>query len=110
MMLVEDDAMMVRLVTRMLEGEAVAVTEGGCNAAALMIPALWEQVDVALVDLVLQRSNGCDLLHWLALHAPHVRRIAMSGLRAVRHDERVEADVRLLKPFMMDDLLAALRP
>ncbi len=102
--------MIMRLVTHMLEGEeGIDVTQGGGDAAALMHESVWDGVDVAVVDLLLPHTTGDALLAWLGEHAPHVRRVAMSGSGPLRLEAAVEADVRLLKPFMLDDLIAALR-
>jgi DNA-binding NtrC family response regulator len=107
---VEDDLMIMKLVGHMLAEADVDMTPAGGDAAALMDESKWDEVDVAIVDLLLPKVAGDDLLDWLAEHAPHVRRIAMSGSGPWRLEKATSADVRLLKPFMIDDLLTALRP
>ncbi|MEY2426257.1 MAG: Response regulator receiver domain [Actinomycetota bacterium] len=108
-MIVEDSEMIVRLVTQMLEDEpGVVTTDGGCNVQSLMNEAVWRDVDVALVDLLLPGTTGDELLTWLAGHASHVRRVAMSGSGPVRLSKVSNADVKLLKPFMIEELVAAL--
>ena len=103
--------MIVRLVTQMLEEEpGVVTTAGGHDVQVLMDEALWRDVDVALVDLLLPGTTGDELLTWLVDHAPHVRRVAMSGSGPLRLASVRNADVKLLKTFMLDDLLAALHP
>jgi CheY-like chemotaxis protein len=110
-MVVEDDPMIVRLVTQMLEGEeGITVTQGGADVTALMQVSLWDYLDVAIVDLGLPRVTGDELLRWLGVHAPHVRRIAMSGWGPDRVGPAAPCEVRLLKPFLLDDLIDALRP
>src|SRR5437762_1308267 len=104
---VEDDEMMARLMTHMLDGEAgLTMTPGGSDVNALMHEEIWRDVNVALVDLYLPRPTGHLLLTWLASHAPHVRRIAMSGNGDALSTDPPDAHVRLLKPFDMDDLFA----
>ena len=110
-MLVEDDTKIVELVSLILEPEpGVSLTYGGWDAAAMMDEAIWQDVDVAIVDLLLPRTTGDELLDWLTLHAPHVRRIATSAAGRVRLERVANADVWLLKPFMMDDLIDAVTP
>jgi DNA-binding response OmpR family regulator len=106
--IVEDNEMIMRLVKLMLDEPGVVVASGGADAGVLMDVIAWENVDVAIVDLFLPGTGGSELLDWLAEEAPHVRRIAMSG--SGRSVEQANADVRLLKPFKIEDLLAALRP
>jgi CheY-like chemotaxis protein len=106
--IVEDNEMIMRLVTQMLDEPGVAVASRSANVEVLMDLTAWENVDVALVDLFLPGKSGHQLLDWLAEEAPHVRRVAMSGSGA--SVEKANADVRLLKPFMIEELLAALRP
>jgi DNA-binding NtrC family response regulator len=107
-LVVDDDAMIVELVSLILEPEAgVSLTRGGGDARALMDERTWRDVDVALVDLLLPGTTGDQLLDWLAQHAPHVRRIAMSAAGRIRLEQVQNADVRLLKPFMMDELIDA---
>lgn len=108
--LVEDDAKIVELVSLILATEPVTLICGGSDAAALMDAAIWRDVDVAIVDLLLPHTTGDRLLDWLTQHAPHVRRIAMSAAGRLRLDQVRNADVRLLKPFMMDDLIDAVAP
>jgi CheY-like chemotaxis protein len=109
-LVVEDNDMITRLVTHMLEGEAgITMTLGGSDVTSLMSEPTWYDVDVALVDLLLPGAVGDDLLNWLAVHAPHVRRVAMSGAGPLRLSQAEAAHVQLSKPFMLDDLLAALR-
>jgi CheY-like chemotaxis protein len=109
-MVIEDNEMIVRLVTHMLADDDVAMTNAGYDVTALMNVETWSDVDVALVDLLLPGKTGDELLTWLAHNAPHVRRVAMSGSGPHRLANVNNADVKLLKPFMIDDLLAALRP
>jgi CheY-like chemotaxis protein len=110
-MLVEDDEMITRMIGLMLGGEPdVVMTAGGSDVAALTDEVMWRDVDVAIVDLFLPRATGGELLRWLADNAPHVRRIAMSGAVPDLAADATDAHVRLLKPFTIDDLVAALRP
>ena len=110
-LVVEDNEMIMKLVGQMLADEADVVAQpAGADAASLMDEAIWRDVDGAIVDLLLPKMTGDELLDWLAEHAPHVRRIAMSGSGMLRLEQARSAQVRLLKPFMIDDLLTALRP
>jgi hypothetical protein len=52
---------------------------------------------------------GDELIVWLEAHAPHVKRIAVSGAGPWRLAQATSAHVQILKPFMIDDLLSAIR-
>jgi DNA-binding NtrC family response regulator len=109
-LVVEDNDMIMRMVGLMLDGEP-GFEMRGCDkdVASLLHEEVWRVVDVALVDLRMPGVSGDELLRWLAEFAPHVRRIAMSGGGALRLAEAEHAHAYLLKPFMLEDLLAALR-
>src|SRR5688572_8547709 len=107
--MVDDQEIIAHLVERILEEEPdLDYRRGSTDVTVLMDAAVWSDVDVALVDLLLPGTTGDTLLAWLATNAPHVRRIAMSGAGALRLEEAVDAEAALLKPFMLDQLLAAL--
>ena len=103
--------MVAKLVRQMIDSEHdLEFRRGPVDVLELMHEETWHGVDVALVDLLLPGETGDTLISWLRSHAPHVRRIAMSGAGERRLAQAAaDADVTLLKPFMVDDLLAAIR-
>jgi DNA-binding NtrC family response regulator len=108
-LVVEDNDMIMRLVMTVLDDADTKAQQADPDVRHLMNHETWEGVDVALVDLLLPGTVGDELLSWLAAHAPHVRRIAMSGSGEARLEEARDAQIRLLKPFTADDLLDAVR-
>lgn len=107
---VEDDEMILKLVSRALDAEDdITLRRSEIGVTTLMNEAAWRDVDVAIVDLLLPGTVGDELIRWLAAHAPHVRRIAVSGAGESRLAEATDAHVNLLKPFMIDELLTAIR-
>lgn len=102
--------MLMKLITEILGHEDdLSFHRGDSDVTALMNEPAWDDIDVAVVDLLLPGTTGDALLSWLATHVPRVRRIAMSGSGAARLAEARDAQVTLLKPFLMDELLVAMR-
>ena len=110
-MVVDDNEVIAKLLHVIIDNESdLTFLRGDTDVTRLMDDKSWRDVDVAVVDLLLPRTTGDTLLRWLEEHEPHIRRVAMSaaGDDRLSQAERV-ADVTLLKPFMIDDLLDAVR-
>jgi DNA-binding NtrC family response regulator len=110
-MVIDDSEMIAKLLHVIIDNESdLTFLRGDTDVTRLMDDKSWRNVDVAVVDLLLPRTTGDTLLRWLEEHEPHIRRVAMSaaGDDRLAQAERV-ADVTLLKPFMIDDLLDAVR-
>jgi DNA-binding NarL/FixJ family response regulator len=108
--LVEDNDLMLRMLEHALADEPDLVSRrGAIDVNALMHEDAWRDVDVAVVDILLPGTTGDVLLTWLADHVPAVRRIAISGAGTQRLDAVVDAELALLKPFPIDELLLAIR-
>lgn len=60
--------------------------------------AVWEGIDAAIVDLMMPTMHGRDVLQWLAEHAPHVRRIALTAAPTLVDEALPYMDVLLIKP------------
>jgi CheY-like chemotaxis protein len=109
-LLAEDDATMVALLTTLLkmEGYQVAALDGDANIAQAVIEA---QPDILLMDVHLLRQNGMDELVKLraAPGGESVRVLMTSGLDFKDQCLARGANAFIQKPFMPDDLLEALR-
>lgn len=109
-LLAEDDATMVALLTTLLkmEGYQVAALDGDANIAQAVIEA---QPDILLMDVHLLRQNGMDELVKLraAPGGESVRVLMTSGLDFKDQCLARGANAFIQKPFMPDDLLNALR-
>ena len=71
----------------------------------LLTPAPWEDVDIAVVDIMLPGLSGKDILRYLANVHPAVRRIAITASVPSADEVRAEglADV-VIKPFDINTL------
>ena len=108
LLIVDDDAAVLRLVSSRLEMQGVSVTSAATGAAALA-ELRHGSFDVAILDLTLPDGSGLDLLREIrALEAPtHV--IILSGAGSVT--DRVEAldlgaDDYVVKPCFVRELTA----
>jgi DNA-binding response OmpR family regulator len=109
-LLAEDDATMVSLLTTLLkmEGYQVAALDGDADIAQTVIEA---QPDILLMDVHLLHQNGMDELVKLraAPGGESVRVLMTSGLDFKDQCLSRGANAFIQKPFMPDDLLNALR-
>lgn len=110
-LIVEDDPDMRRLLADVLREEGIGVAE-----AADVIEALrWvseERFDAVILDKNLPDGSGLDLLPRLAARFPGLPVILITAFgdpRIRREAFARGASALLLKPFSLDDLLAALR-
>ncbi|QEU95461.1 response regulator [Streptomyces kanamyceticus] len=109
-LVVEDDAQLVRALVINLEARAYAVDAAPDGATALRLAAAG-QPDVIVLDLGLPDMDGIDVLKALRGWT-RVPVLVLTARRA--SDEKVEAldagaDDYITKPFSMDELLARLR-
>jgi DNA-binding response OmpR family regulator len=108
--LAEDDATMVRLLSSLLRMDGYEVEALGRNEdVAVSVERLAP--DALIMDVVLAGQNGLDLLKRIRGTATGAGLyiIMMSGLSAREECIRRGADDFLLKPFMPDELIGMLR-
>lgn len=110
-LLVEDEARIASFVERGLraEGFAVSVAADGEQGLAL---ACQDDVDLVILDLMLPRLTGEEVLRRLRQRRPEVPVIVLTARDAV--DDRVRnlnagADDYVTKPFSFAELLARVR-
>lgn len=110
-LVVEDDAMLAKVVGRDLseQGFVVSVAQTVGDALATLSQG---NVDVLLTDLQLGAEDGIDLLESLREVSPRTRAVLMSGFATARDYQRaVELGaVRVLcKPFTPSELIQCIR-
>jgi DNA-binding response OmpR family regulator len=110
-LVVEDDPDMRRLLTDFLQEEGIQVAEAADVTEALR----WlseERFDGVILDKNLPDGSGLDLLPRLAARFPGLPVILITAFGDPWIRERAAArgaSALLLKPFSLDDLLAAVR-
>jgi CheY-like chemotaxis protein len=109
-LLAEDDATMVALLTTLLkmEGYQVAALDGDVDIVSAVLKA---KPDILLMDIHMLHYNGMDELVKLraAPGGESVRVLMTSGLDFKDQCLARGANAFIQKPFMPDDLLNALR-
>ena len=109
-LLAEDDDTMVGLLTTLLrmDGYEVRALDGDEDVAAVV---KRDSPDVLVLDVHLAGQNGLDVLDSIRQgeRGHRVRVVMISGLNVKEESLRHGADAFLLKPFMPDDLMRALR-
>jgi CheY-like chemotaxis protein len=111
-LVVEDDDVLRRSVTRMLEhlGQRVVAVADGVEAVEVF-RRRGSQIDLVLLDVSMPRQSGAQTFAALRKLAPGVKVLLSSGY----HEDHVEPALRagaqgfLPKPYTLAQLLAALR-
>ena len=110
-LLVEDDEKTASFITKGLEQEGFAVDRAEDGNEGLHL-ALYENYDAAVVDIMLPKLSGLDLIEKLREKGINLPVIILSAKRSV--DDRVKGlqkggDDYLIKPFSFTELLARIR-
>ena len=110
-LIVEDDPKIAGFLTQGLESEGYSVTRAGDGETALEL-ALDQRFDLVLLDLMLPRLGGLEVLRRLREHHSTTRVIAVTARSSVA--DRVQgldlgADDYLVKPFSFVELMARVR-
>jgi len=111
-LLVEDDATMISLLTTLLDIEGYKVIRmPEDKPEQIMDLLLREKPSLVLLDVNLKGMNGFDLLRQIrqSPELPHIRVIMSSGMDY--RDQCLErgADGFIMKPYMPDDLIRMMR-
>ena len=109
-LLAEDDPTMIGLLKTLLnmEGFEVAALEADSNVPA---GVQREKPDALFMDVHLGKQSGMEILEMIRQNeeTANIRVVMTSGLDVRDECIRRGANAFLLKPFMPDDLLSALR-
>ncbi|MBI5849914.1 MAG: response regulator [Planctomycetes bacterium] len=111
-LLVEDDPHLAELATTILEQAGYAVTACANAGDALGQLALGTTFDLLITDLVMPGMSGAELVAHALQMRPQLRVLCTSGLPqdAMRRAAVWHGSVEFLeKPYLPDDLLAAVR-
>jgi CheY-like chemotaxis protein len=109
-LVVEDDPGIRELVTMALEDEGFQVEEARDGAAAIQAinepRPLAERLCLILLDMMLPKADGLEVLSHLSAQGCYIPVVAMSANRQkLAAAEQAGAQETLPKPFELDDLL-----
>ena len=112
-MLIEDDATMLSLLGTLLEfeGYQVASINGEANAENILQKMRGEKPELILLDVHLPGVSGFDLMRKMRVDdiLMSTKVIMSSGMNLSLECSQAGADGFILKPYMPDDLVKALR-
>ncbi len=112
-MLVEDDATMLSLLSTLLglEGYQVITLKKGQTLEDVFGTILQEKPSLVLVDVHLHNFNGMDLLVAIRQISElnDTRVVMSSGMDYTEECQKKGADNFLLKPYMPEDLIKMIR-
>jgi two-component system, cell cycle sensor histidine kinase and response regulator CckA len=112
-LVVEDEASVLRLVRRVLEADAMVVLSAqDAEEALLLMSQHGGVIDLLLTDVVMPGLNGLELAQRVAAARPQIRVLFMSGYadHAVVQRDIIDAGRPFLqKPFAPDRLLARVK-
>jgi ATP-dependent Clp protease ATP-binding subunit ClpA/ActR/RegA family two-component response regulator len=113
LLIVDDNRDFLRLLSLQLgEGKVWRLLTAHSIAEAMQIVAR-ENVDFALLDVMLSDGNGVKLGAELKSHNPNIQVTIMTGGTLTHEDEHIQREFsfRLLeKPFLADDLFRVMAP
>jgi len=110
-LVVEDDAELLQIMARSLEGAGHVVTQAPNGESGLRLFRA-EPPDLVVCDIVMPDRDGIELIPEMKALHPAVKIVAISGrqhigaLDVLNLAKRMGADATLAKPFAMDALVA----
>jgi len=114
LLIIEDDAQTCDMLRQMLERAGYEVVEARDGRAGLYCYQT-ASIDVVILDMLIPEQNGFALIKALREGDPTVKIIAISGcgqtgtLDFLRVAEHLGAQRTLQKPFLLQELLSAVR-
>jgi DNA-binding NtrC family response regulator len=109
-LIVEDDEVLLGLVSSILKREGYEVRHAASAAAALEILEK-DQCDLVLTDFEMKPMNGLQMVHRIAQRSPEIGILFMSGYPTVAHavQEEFGPDSLIVKPFAVPELLRKIK-
>lgn len=108
-LLLEDDATMLSLLTKLLEMEGFQILYPSKLADGEILETISiTQPDLILTDVLMKDVNGLELVSKLPSNRPY-RILMTSGLNVEAECLRAGVDGFLLKPYFPEDLIRRIR-
>lgn len=109
--LVEDDAMMLSLLTTLLAMEGFEVAALPPGEMDVLAEIRRQQPDIVLLDVKLAQQNGLDVMRAIRRdpELTNLRVVMTSGFNLAQECLASGANDFLLKPYMPDDLITMLK-
>lgn len=110
-LLVEDDAVVCELLSRKLRERGFLVEVSASVEHAREVAGAWKP-QAAILDLVLGRASGLELIPELVAAHPGIRVVVLTGYASIAtavHAIKMGAGEYLAKPASVEDIVAALR-
>lgn len=111
-LVVEDDEVLLGLLSSLLRQEGHEVREAASAAAALeILEAEKDRCDLVLTDFEMKPMNGLQLVNRIVQRSPNMKILFMSAYPTVVHaiEERFGPGNLLLKPFPAQELLRKIK-
>ena len=107
-LVVDDDPQVLRVVRRILGGQALIMIEAESLTSAIALAATTTRIDLLLTDCVMPGGSGVEVARRLRETWPDLRVLYMSGYDAERFLEQGVAPDRFVrKPFSVPALREA---
>ena len=106
-LIVEDDEVLLGLLSSLLRREGHEIREATSAVAALeILEAEKDRCDLVLTDFEMKPMNGLQLVNRIVQRSPNMKILFMSGYPTVAHaiEERFGPGYLLLKPFPAAEL------
>ena len=112
-LVIEDDPVVRSLMESLLKGFGYCVisTDNGSDAIELF-KTKWQEIDLALIDVIMPKMNGKQVCELLRKRSPHLKVLFQSGYAADLIRDRgvlVEGVDLIMKPSKPDELARKVR-
>lgn len=107
-LLTDDNPDLIRMLIAMLS-DNVEVVPFHMARQALLWPETWENIDAALIDLMMPDVSGLQVMKYLQENFPNIRRVVFTAIGIVPEEVEELADVVLRKPANARTIILALR-
>jgi CheY-like chemotaxis protein len=110
-LVVEDDAYLLRALGRLVRRHVSRVVEAGSAREALGLVRAGARFDVVFLDLLLPDVSGLDVLRAIRRDSPRTDVVVITGIaedRTIAEARECGAKKVLVKPFEVEELLALL--
>ena len=111
-LVVEDDEVLLGLLSSLLRREGHEVREAASALTALeILEAEKDRCDLVLTDFEMKPMNGLQLVNRIVQKSPTMKILFMSGYPTAAHaiEERFGPEALLLKPFPAQELLRKIK-